>query len=424
MNDEIDLKKFIRFLFSKWIWFLASGLVVCTATGLYLGLSPQNFEATAMVIITRPRNIPNFDSRFETLTNFAPAYKAYLDLATGDELWLPLFNEWEAVHTEDKWILQSFKKMGKASAGSDQSVIMLTIKWKDPEEAARLANEWAESFVRLANEIYGGKSQEQLLFFQQQLNDSRADLEKKSAALEDFMALHSVEATENELDALLSEQQDYLNRKRSYSSRLMDARSIIEQLETRPADVTSVADQVTFLMMQTRLYTTSGSSTPFLLQIDPATINSGSPEQQIIMLETWIKSMENQSTAVEEHLKELEPQILEKQQKFQKLNDEKARLTREQEVAKETFTTMARKVDESRILTMDETGDVKLASNAIAPQQPVSRYVLQYTVVAGAATILLIGIIFSILYWWRSIKSSNGSEQGQTETSKADQGSH
>lgn len=418
MNEEIDLKKYIRFLFSKWVWFLISVILVCALIGLYLSFSPDNYEAAAMVIITRARNVPNFDSRFETITNFAPAYKAYLDLASSDELWQPLLEQWRASHTDSEWTLENFKRIGKATAGSDQSVIILTVKWKDSDEAARLTNDWAEAFVRLSNEIYGGKSQDQLLFFQQQLNDSRMDLEKKSTTLEEFMAKNSPEKVDNELQALLSEQQDYLTRQRSYSSRLMDAQSIIEQLKARPANVTSVADQVTFLMLQTRLYTTSGSSTPFLMQIDPNTINSGGKSDQISMLETWVEAMENQSVLVEQHLKALEPKILIKQQELQVLTDEKARLVREQDVAKETLTTMARKVDESRILTMDETGDVKLVSNAFPPDKPVPHNTIQYTIIAGAVVVVLIGIILTILYWWRSIKSVTGENLQVVEEEK------
>lgn len=418
MNDEIDLKKYIRFLLSKWYWLLIPTVVVSVAVVLFLSLSNPTYEASAMVIVTRARNIANFDSRFETVTNIIPAYKAFLDLATGDELWVPLLNEWQASHPEKEWFLQDLQKLGKAAAGSDQSVIMLTIRWKDPEEAARLANEWAAAFVRLANEIYGGQSKDQLLFFQQQLNDSRADLEKKSITLEEFYSKNSPDLLNEEIIALLDEQKEYLARQRSIPARIMDAEAIIQQLEERPVNVTSLADPITFLMLQTKLYTTTGGSTPFLLQVDPSAINSGSRSDQITMLKIWIKAMNDQSMIVANYLEALAPKIMEKQTRLQKMLDEKNRLVREQEVAEETFITMARKVDESRILTMDDTGDIKLASYAVTPERPTPRNTLQYTAAAGAGIFILVGIVLTLLYWWRSIKDGNSDPINQTEKAK------
>lgn len=52
----------------------------------------------------------------------------------------------------------------------------LTARNADPELASDIASGWAELFVSRANKTYGDSSEEQLVFFEQRLEDAAAEL--------------------------------------------------------------------------------------------------------------------------------------------------------------------------------------------------------------------------------------------------------
>jgi len=63
--------------------------------------------------------------------------------------------------------------------------------------------------------------------------------------------------------------------------------------------------------------------------------------------------------------------------------------------------TLAHKVEEARIAVEDATGDVRLVSQAAAPERPVGPRKMLNTAVAGALG-LMIGVFGAFaLEWWR-----------------------
>ncbi len=78
--------------------------------------------------------------------------------------------------------------MLRASLGSDPSLLKLYAKNTDPEVAAEIANGWAELFVSWANKKFGDSSEEQLLFYEQRLEEAAAELKAAENALVEYQA--------------------------------------------------------------------------------------------------------------------------------------------------------------------------------------------------------------------------------------------
>jgi uncharacterized protein involved in exopolysaccharide biosynthesis len=105
---------------------------------------------------------------------------------------------------------------------------------------------------------------------------------------------------------------------------------------------------------------------------------------------------------------ELDPQILTLQQRLQESQAEEDRLTRARDVARETYITVARKVEEVRIAADDASGEVRLASQAAAPQTPVAPRKMLNTAVAGALGLVL-GVFGAFaVEWWKRDEATDG----------------
>jgi len=85
MEEEIDLRAYVLVLLKYWKWILGTTAAAAVVALVVSFLLPPTYEATALVVIKQPQYVMQFDPRFETLTQ-QPAYKAYPDLAKGDEV--------------------------------------------------------------------------------------------------------------------------------------------------------------------------------------------------------------------------------------------------------------------------------------------------------------------------------------------------
>ena len=145
---------------------------------------------------------------------------------------------------------------------------------------------------------------------------------------------------------------------------------------------------------------TDASALQIQLNLDGQTDADGAVNREtIIQLRDVLIA---QSSQIEERLTSLEPQILALQQEKYQMEVLNNRLNRDLEVAEETYTTLARTVDEKRITSANTTSGVKLASRTAVPERPSSPNVILNAIVAGMAGIFLSCLVIILVQWWRS----------------------
>lgn len=436
MEEEIDLREYVLVLLRYWKWIVGGAAIAAVVALVVSFLLPPTYEATALVAVTKPRYVMQFDPRFETLNDIQPNYKAYPELAASDEILQELLGALNPL-PEDIETLQDLQKKVEAESGADPSIVRLTVRHRDPQEAARIANAWAELFVERANELYGGQGEAEVQFFEAQLERAEAELEAAEQALIAFQARNRAAILQNQLNSYKQTQADYLADQRTIAYITQDIKGLQEQLAGQPADrPVSLADQLTSLFLQIEAFNPQTStpiqlqdtdengtpyrecyfnaqtfipidfnaqtSMPIHLQVDSATaLSERSLSEQIAFLDDLVRVLEEKSAEIDNRLAELEPQILALQQELQEVRTEEERLTRARDVARETYMTLARKAEEARIAAEDASGEVRLASRAAVPQKPASPRKLLNTAVAGALA-LMVGVFWAFFAeWWR-----------------------
>jgi uncharacterized protein involved in exopolysaccharide biosynthesis len=114
--------------------------------------------------------------------------------------------------------------------------------------------------------------------------------------------------------------------------------------------------------------------------------------EQAALLGTLIKVVQDKSVEIQQQIKALEPDILALQKQQQAAQVELDRLTRERDVAKDTYLTLTRKVNETDLAAQDSGGGVQLASQASLPGEPVSGRKLLNVVLGG-----LLGLVLGVI---------------------------
>jgi len=400
MEEEIDLRAYVLVLLKYWKWILGTTLATAVAALVISFLLPPTYEATALVVIKQPQYVMQFDPRFETIAQ-QPAYKAYHGLAEGDEVLEALFSRLNPRPAEVK-TLRDLRGMVKASAGTDPSVVRLTVRSRDPQEAAHIANLWAEIFVAHANRVYGA-SDEELRQLEGQLAQAQAELEAAEQALIEFQARNQASILGARLDSLRSDQAHYLADQRAITYILQDIQALQEQLARQPDErPASLADDLTTLFLQIKAFNAQASA-PIQLQVNSAgSLSNKSIGETMALLDDIAQALRAKSAEIRQRLEELEPQILSLQKQLQEIYTESDRLTRQRDLAKETYIALARKVEETRIAVQGMQSTARLGSRAAVPEKPASPRKLLNTAIAG-----ILGLMLSVfgafsVEWWRS----------------------
>jgi uncharacterized protein involved in exopolysaccharide biosynthesis len=396
-EQEIDLRPYIEALIDKWYWILGLGILAAVAAYGASQLITPTYEATALVAITEPRQRVQFDPRIQTVSDNQPL-EAYPDLALSDELLSELLDQ---INDDYGMTLSALREKLTATSGSDSTILKLTAKDENPIEAADLTNMWAELFVKWANQIYGDQGDEQLLFFEEQLDEAGKNLEESEQALIDFQANNRSSILENEILALQQTQADYLAKQRQAKLILQD----IESLSAQPNNSGQENfDQLASLLLQIRTFggvaNNVESTMPWQIQLNVDGKSNLTRSDQQAILSSLGETLLEQSDQLADALDEIEPQILAVQQQKQEANAEENRLNRDFEVVEETYLTISRTVDEKRITSQDTTSGLILASKTAVPEEPTGPSSVLLAIGAGLFGMILATILIVLVTWW------------------------
>ena len=404
MEDEIDLRVYINVLIRYW-WLIVGLTVVAGVAAFFVSqLQPAVYQATAVVVVTRPlyqfqlapgiQNLPESAAGTQVLTG-----KAALDLATSDAMIRQLLDEMGNGLPPAERSLVPMRAMLKAAQGGDASIIKLTVTNRNPQRVAKITNTWASLYVRQVNDLYG-QSAEQLKFFESQLAQAKSDLDTADQALVDFQKRNDAAVLQAQLTAKQTALSNYLNLNESLKLLLQNVRSLQDQLARQPAnDPSTLGDDLSTLALQVNALNAQ-SGIPIQLQLpSTGTLSNKTVGQQAAYLADLDKTIEAKQTEVKKQSDAAPTEILALQGRIQESNTENARLTRQRDMAQNMYTTLSQKVGETRIAAQDTSGRVRLASAAAVPEKPLGGKLKNTAIAAVLGLFLGVVAAFAIEYF-------------------------
>lgn len=427
MDDvvEIDLRKILQLLLAQWKLIAIVCLIAGVGSFVFSFLQPRVYKGVAVVAVTRPRYIANFDPRFQTVTNTQLANKIVLDIATSDEIEIAVYNAWQDPDKNRIERADFREKALEAKAGGDLSTTTLTVTLESAEEAARLANYWADLTVNRVNKLYSGQDEGQLLVFETQIENSKTNLSVAENALVNFESRNEIALFTNERNAMLAQQAEVLQKLRLIDEARRDVQGIIDQVSTYGADqVVPGSIWRNFSVLQMRYYATISSSSivlnqddmvvnpnvvsPFQLQIGDQVDGEGLTQAAMLELcQSWVTVLDSREAELIALQQDTTDRLLSLQEQIQKMVNERQRLELSQEIAEDTLTTLTRKYQELQVTIDNQAGDAQVAATALPRQKHESRNTALNTMIGIVLGGLLSIVGILALDWWRN-NSPNG----------------
>ncbi len=410
-DDVIDIRRTILLLLKNWLWIAGATLVAVAAAVIVSLLMSPTYKATAMVAATEPQYILRFDPRIESVDQLQVAYKGLPDLATSDQVMQEVLQRLDPVTVEIETPHQ-LRRMLEAKKGADPSIVALTVKCDSGEDAARIANAWADTLAEHINALYAGKNETQVGFFTAQVERAHRELEAAEEAYIAFQAKNRAGVLQARLDSLRRMQADYLTELRQITYVTADIGNLQTQLEGQsPGHLPPLADQVASLYLEIRALNASANA-PIQLQVEsPGNLTDMTAAEMLNHMKKLTAGLAGRAQAIQQEIKALEPQILELQAEIERIQTEKAQLERKRSIARDSYTALARKLQEARIAIQDAgSGVVKVASYAVPSDQPEGPHSLRNGALAGVCGLMIgVGCVL-VLDWWRQGEDMDASQ--------------
>ncbi len=408
MDEMIDLRPYVDALLRRrWAIVVATLLGMLLATVYYF--SQTSYQARALVVINEPTQELQFDPRITDITDVSVLLHTYPELATSDEVMSLLIDEARELSDGAINSVTLLRDMMDVEVGVDARLMRLIVQADSPQLAANLANAWADILLTTVDDMYrspGGN----IDFYNSQLAQTNAQLATAEQSLVQFQSESRMGLVDNELASLTALQASYLADQRQLSLVLDHIDTLKRQMAAGSGDAITWADQLTALMLQLDVYempqATPVAGSDIQLQLDTqSTLTTATRQEQLQQLDQLAQAAQVSLAAIDLRLAELEPRIFALQAEKEEIFHQYEELTRSRDVAKETYLTLARKLDEERISTAGPSMQLQLASAAAVPERP-ERTSLPLLLVLGATAGLLISLALVILRaWWRLVNS-------------------
>ena len=368
----------------------------------YMRYSSKDYEAVATIMVNPVSltGIVQSEDAYENLLNATISYpqftnETYMTIATSIVIIEKLIGN---LDPSENYTVQSLSKKLKAEYSEKTNLMKLTVKDKNPERAAEIANNWAIVFKEALNESIQDQFNKIIELVTIRVDADRKDLDRISQEIELIKEKNMDRIViQKEMDKLTEQYLDY-------QKTLVDLDFIVkvqeveiqktkESLEKESQFIEIKKSILNEPIIMGYLLSTEGPIEPMSFSIISQELNQNYIElsRKLADLEICLAGdLRRKETPKESGIiDDLHKKILEKQTQLLKLEKELGTLEKQYEVYFNNYQTSFRKLDEIKTLTSAWTEDtnVTLLSKAIPPSEPTrgtsAKLILAVAAVAG-----------------------------------------
>ena len=448
MEEEIDLRIYIAVLLKHWPWIVGLSLVAALAAFTVSSILPPTYEAEAKVIILKSKTDISFEPTIrneseDKVENIAEVQQTLLTLVESSDVAAMVLPEIkDLLPSESQNILTLLKKVEAANTGN---VISIKVTDKDPVVAAQLADRWANTYTSYVNQLFNDRSNTLLAQVEAQVAEVENSYRLAQANLENFLSQSQIVVLERGVESvkqnlgvkykLLEQKYNELNRIDQW---LADAQTVRDQLS---APSSSPGANVGDLLALTGLREQGASrGAPVQLQLNLAEIDGDivTPEDAAVMTaviaaykartEADIEALSAElalagdgaasagSREQEAATNPLVARLLVLQKALEIQKAQERELLSARNLAWENYVAVQRKLAEVTLQAQIPDSQVRFASHAIIPDDPISPRRLLNTVIGGALGFMLAVVgVFAVEYWQGGAQVSSEPERAQQD---------
>jgi len=420
MEEEISLRELIEIILrGKWI-IAAITVTAVIITGIYsfFIISPT-YEArsTLMVSPLVQGNAPSRqDSAYDTLLSYLSQYpqmtlETYRVQVTNPHILNQVIDELNL--NREEYSLNTLRNMINVEAIKDTNLIRISVKDKDPEMAARIANTLAPKYVDFLSATLQEQMGKSAAYIQKQMQEEERNLEAATEELKNFLAQpQNVAELQKDIDAKLELITQFKTKlieldveEKALKASLESARaSLAKEPKYLELDKSILDDPVMAGLASGK---TGDMSNAAGLTVKSQEINENYTllSAKVADLEVALAGIASQKTALASNIQKTQSELEQLQAALAKKQTEYNRLQQQYTIAQETYNTFLQKYQEARITTSSKIGDanIMIVSPAIVPDSPVApKKMLNMAIAMVLGLMLGVFVVFFMDYWKNS----------------------
>jgi uncharacterized protein involved in exopolysaccharide biosynthesis len=421
MEEEISLRELIEVLLrGKWI-IAAITIIAMLVSGIFsfFIISPT-YEArtTLMVSPLVPKNPPpTQESAYNTLLSYLSQYpqmtlETYRVQVTNPHILNQVIKDLNL--DPEKYDLNSLRDAIDVEAVKDTNLIRITVKDKNPEMAARMANTLAPRFVDFLSNALQEQMGKSAAFLKTQMQEEQKNLQAATEELKKFMAQpQSVNELQQDIEAKLKLITDF---KTQLVQLDVDEKATRASLESARA---RLSKEPKFLDLQKSVIDdpvmaglAAGKSDGKMSDVAGLTMKSQEINENYTMLNNKVAELEvtlsgiiSQKAAISDNIRKTQAELESLQATLAEKQTEYNRLQQQFTVAQDTYNTFLQKYQEARITTSSKIGDanIMVVSPAIVPDRPVApKKALNVAIAMVLGLMVGVFTVFFLDYWQKS----------------------
>jgi len=411
MDDylEIDIKKILKKLISKWYWIIGAALLIGLATFFFFYLKKDVYESKAIIALVQPRFEAQFKSNITTSDLAMPSEGFLTDAVLSNEIVQELFAAWTNPE-KNEVPLESFKKSLNVTLNSKGAVIILAVRATTPQEAADLTNLWAELAVKQINTTYYGIDADQVVYFEEQIESAKFAYDKSGDDLIEFAAKDNSDYLQIQLDNVNAKVGDTLQRRAVLEAAESDVMGMVQYLGAYDLEaIVRPSDLLNFTLIQSRVYGSSVVSgldgSPIQLQLVIDSNEQDLTNREFIeVLNGWTATLQNEISNLDAENTALVSEIMELQSAIKTFQQERSLLETDYALNETTYKTLKTKLEEVRLNIDSAESNAKMLSVAIPPEEAIPHNTVRNTLIALIAATVLASIAILLIDWWKTDK--------------------
>jgi chain length determinant protein EpsF len=289
----------------------------------------------------------------------------------------------------ENWLAKGLLKRLTAEAGKQNSIITLTYTARDPQQAATIANAFAQAYVHTNLELRVAPAKEASQWFTSQIADLKGNLEKAQTKLSEFQRSKGIISQDDRFDVentRLSELSAQLALAQSQAIDALSRKRQLDQYTKEGRNPEALPDAIGNALINSLKQQLSGAEarqTQLAGQLGknhPEFQRSAAEVEQIrrqlnVELETLATGIANTARVAQAKEADLRSAVAAQKTRVLALNKEKGQddmavLTREVESAQKAYDTASQRFSEVRLESQISQTNVAILSPAVPPIDP------------------------------------------------------
>lgn len=411
MQEDIDLRPYLRTLLARWRLVLVTTILTTVAAAGISLVVPPSYEARSGLILLKSRTTATFDSDIRTVSEAdlsdidrTSRRRAMAELIASPDVEVRVVAALgDALPAEERAPGQLLGQIEAAAGSAD--LITVSARATTPEAAMLLANMWAQEAATYINEIYSAANPAIAAAVDEQIARARQQYDEATTALAAFHGQNNIAVLTAQVSALQNTI-DYAMRREVDIVQLRERATLLrQQVAARGADPAILAPSVALLFAQATTYTSLPSgdkrsfeaTAPLQFQIQP---QGPAPTLDALaaQLDTLLTILPTSEVAQEVAPATVAAQraLQQAQQQLEQEQEQLLLLQKERDIAREAYEKLVRRAEEIAVSTQVPTSEVRFAISAPEPRVPENGTLTQALIV-GVFAGLLLGVVGALL---------------------------